>query len=301
MAERLDPIFNGNRAIPHPRPKRNWTPMEYEDTMPNAAPPAENDPALSESYHVSRQALDRDEIASLVAYAQRTIKTQVDEEYYGVSAPLLADFTDVFQTSIQRIKGLLTTRYGYRFSLCNVMFYENSFYSDVYIPAHVDKVNDFSKNTDFEANRSIQVWFPIEQTEPNGMHLAPRERNGFYQELEEHPEPYEIVSVLNRTYFRSRYTSKILFEWREPIEFDTPSLEVGDLLSFSQKTLHFTEKIKNRDGYRLAVALRFLDETFEIRPFRPALGRMLAVNDFQFQSTAAGGESPESEYLDEVS
>jgi hypothetical protein len=269
--------------------------------MPKAAPPAENDPALSDSYHVSRQVLDGDEISSLVAYAHRTIRTQVDEEYYGVSAPLLADFTDVFQTSIERIAELLTTRYGYRFSLCNAMFYENSFFSDVYIPAHVDKVNDFSTSADFEPNRSIQVWFPIDQTEPNGMHLAPRERNGFYKALEENSDPYEIVSVLNRTYFRSRYTSKILFEWREPIEFDTPSLQVGDLLSFSQKTLHFTEKIKSRDGYRLAVALRFLDEAFEIRPFRQALGRMLAVNDFQFQSTAAGGESPESGYLGDES
>jgi hypothetical protein len=257
-------------------------------------------PTSSDSYHVSRQALGRDEIASLVAYAGRTIRTQVDEEYYGVSAPLLADFSDVFRTSIEKIAELLSSRYSYRFSLCNAMFYENSFYSDVYIPAHVDKVNDFSKNTDFEANRSIQVWFPIEQTEPNGMHLAPRERNGFYRELDSSAEPYEVVSVLNRTYFRSRYTSRILFEWREPIEFDTPRLAVGDLLSFPQKTLHFTEKIKNRDGYRLAVALRFLDAEFEIRPFRQALGRMLAVNDFHFQSHA-GGEALESDYLGEES
>jgi hypothetical protein len=253
--------------------------------------------ASSSSYHVSRQVLDGDEIAALLAYAQRTIRKQVDPEYYGVSAPLLADFSEQFRATTDKIADLLTSRYGYRFALCNVMFYENSFYSDTYIPAHVDKVNDFSTSTDFEPNRSIQVWFPIDQTEPNGMHLAPRERNGFYAELEGFPEPYEIFSVLNRVYFRSRYTSRILFEWRPPIELDTPVLEVGDLLSFSQKTLHATEKIEHRDGYRLAVALRFLDETFEIRPFRQALGRMLAVNDFQFQRDAGEGDAPESEYL----
>jgi hypothetical protein len=268
---------------------RRGTTMREPDTQP-AAP-------ASLSYHVTRGLLAPDELAPLRACVEQTIREQVDRSYYGVSAPLFAEFCARFQPTIDRIEQALRSVYGFRYALCNAMFYENSFYSDSYIAAHVDKVNDFLTTAEFDRNRSIQVWFPVDQTERNGMHLAPRERNEFYRELDGSPDPYELFAVGNRTYFRSRYSSRILFEWCRPIKWDTPELDLGDLISFSQRTLHFTEKIKSVGGYRVAVALRFLDRELAIRPFRPTLDRMLAINDFQFQSVAGTGKAPEAEYL----
>ena len=257
--------------------------------------------APSLSYRVARSFLAADELARFLEFVRLTIRSQVDSSYYGVSAPLFSELTARFGASVERIAALLESIYGFRFALCNAMFYENSFYSDSYIPAHVDLVNDFPSSTEFEHDRSIQVWFPLAQSEHNGMHLAPREKNGFYAELDAAPDPYEVFAVDNRTFFRSRYSSEILFEWRQPILFDTPALEPGDLLCFSQKTLHFTEKIKTVGGYRVAVALRYLDRAFEIKPFTPKFERLLAINDFQFQSGASPRPAPPSRYLGEES
>lgn len=254
--------------------------------------------SASVSYQVARAVLSRGEVEALHGYVRKTIHEQVDADYYGVSAPLLSDFAARFESVVARLAELLRASYGYRYQLCNAMFYETSFYTDTYIAAHVDKVNDFAVDSEFEMQRSIQLWFPVAQTEHNSMHLAPRERNEFYRKLDDSPEPYEIFTADGRVYFRSRYTSKILFEWSRPIQFDTPRLEPGDVLAFSQRTLHFTEKIKNLDGYRVAVALRYIDRELAVRRFRAGLARMLAINDHEFQRATAGAEPARSPYLE---
>jgi hypothetical protein len=263
--------------------------------MRDTASPAPE--TASVSYQVFRGVLSRGEVEALHGHVRKTIHEQVDADYYGVSAPLLSEFAGRFDAVVSRLAELLRASYGFRYQLCNAMFYETSFYTDTYIAAHVDKVNDFAVDSEFDMQRSIQIWFPVAQTEPNSMHLAPRERNEFYRELDDSPEPYEIFAADGRVFFRSRYTSKILFEWTEPIRFDTPRLEPGDVLAFSQRTLHFTEKIGKVGGYRVAVALRYIDRELAIRPFKAGLARMLAINDHEFQRTAAGAEPARSSYL----